>query len=101
MERRNFIKTLTAVPYMITSAALGNALTPPASDRITLGFIGTGGRGEGLIKGFLPLKDCQCVATCDPFKDRREARGKLIDDFYMANAARGSHKSCATYNDFR
>ena len=34
-------------PYVITSAALGNAEKPPASDRIPVGFVGLGGHGIG------------------------------------------------------
>ena len=66
MNRRTFVKSLAALPCVVTAAA--------ASDRITGGFIGTGARGgSGLIKMFLPLPDCQGLATCNPFKDRREA----------------------------
>ena len=45
-NRRRLLKgaaVAAAAPYMITSTALGNADTPPASERITLGHIGMGG----------------------------------------------------------
>ena len=59
MNRRNFIKTVAATaPYIITTAALGNAHTAAASDRINVGFIGTGIRGgDGLIKNFMQQDD--------------------------------------------
>ena len=47
--RRTVLKSAAATiaaPYVITSAALGNDETPPASDRITLGHIGVGNRGR-------------------------------------------------------
>lgn len=101
MRRRDFVKAAVAAPYVITSAALGNASTPPASDRITLGFVGTGGRGgDGLIVDFLQHSDCQCVAVCDTFRDRRDRRAKQIDDQYSKNTA-GSYKSVAKIADFR
>jgi predicted dehydrogenase len=50
---------------------------------------------------FLPLAACQCVATCDPFRDRREKRAREIDQFYAARSGTASYKSCAAYNDFR
>jgi hypothetical protein len=44
-SRRDFMKTTGAtfgVPYVITSAALGNSERPAASDRIVMGGIGIG-----------------------------------------------------------
>lgn len=94
LTRRQFIKTAVttatsaiAVPYVITSSALGNSTTPPASERITLGHIGVGGQGSGLLRNFLRLKDSQSVAVCDPFKSRRQKWAERI--------------GCAAYNDFR
>jgi hypothetical protein len=67
-----------AAPYVITSTALGNADTPPASERIALGHIGVGGQGSGLLGGFVHCKGVQSVAVADCYKDRREARAKMI-----------------------
>ena len=67
-----------ASPYVITSDALGNADTPPANDRVLLGHIGVGGRGSGLLRGFMNCKGSQCVAIADAYKSRREARAKMI-----------------------
>lgn len=101
MQRREFLKAAGAAPYVITSAALGNAATPPASDRVTIGFIGAGGRaGDGLMVDLLQHRDCQCIAVCDAFRDRRERRAKQIDDHYTKTAA-GSYKSVAMIADFR
>ena len=103
MNRRNFIKTVAgAAPYVITTAALGNAHTAAASDRITVGFIGTGIRGgDGLIKNFLRQEDCQCVAVCDTFRDRREQRAKQINDFYAGKSGSATYKGAAMIADFR
>jgi glucose-fructose oxidoreductase len=65
-----------AAPYVITSTALGNADTPPASERVTLGHIGFGVRG--LPYDFLQCKGVQAVAIADPYRDRREACARLI-----------------------
>jgi hypothetical protein len=75
-----------AVPYVITSAALGNADTPPASERVTLGHIGVGGRGRDLLRGFAKCKGAQSVAFADPYQSKREAcvamlGGKAYADF--------------------
>ena len=65
-----------AAPYVITSTALGNADTPPASERVTLGHIGFGIRG--LPYDFLQCKGMQAVAVADTYRDRREACARLI-----------------------
>jgi glucose-fructose oxidoreductase len=90
-SRRRLLKgaaAMAAAPYVITSAALGNADTPPASERITLGHIGVGNRG-GMGQLFSHFQDCkaaQSVAVADAYKDRREAyadmiKGKAYGDF--------------------
>jgi len=102
MLRRHFIPPAIAAPYVITTTALGKAATPPPSDRITVGFIGCGIRGgDGLIKMFLPLSGCQCVAVCDPFRERRERRAAQIDAHYTTTLGGGSFNGCAAHNDFR
>jgi hypothetical protein len=80
--RRHALKQLAALaaaPYVITSTALGNADTPPASDRVTLGHVGVGGRGRGLLQGFMRCRGAQSVAVADAYSDRREAVARLIN----------------------
>ena len=104
MRRRDFLSFITtaAAAPTVLAAARGLRAAPAPSDRITMGFIGVGVRGgDGLITQFLKLDDCQCVATCDPFKGRREAWAKRIDAAYAERAGAGSYHSCDTYNDFR
>ena len=64
VSRRNFLQfaaSAVAAPYVITSTALGNADTPPASDRVTLGHIGVGERGMDLLRGLPALQGlCEC-----------------------------------------
>ncbi|MCX6620823.1 MAG: Gfo/Idh/MocA family oxidoreductase, partial [Acidobacteria bacterium] len=100
MNRRTFLKS--AAPAIITSAALGRGAIPSASDRVNLGFIGTGGRGgDGLIKNAIVHADCQCVAVCDPFGDRRDKRAKQIEDFYANKYGAASYKGVEKFSDFR
>ena len=80
--RRSLLENAAAVaigaPYVITSTALGGADTLPASERVTLGYIGVGGRGQGLLRGFQKCKGAQSVAFADPYRDRREKCIKRI-----------------------
>jgi len=73
-------------PYLITSAALGNAEKPPASERVVLGHIGVGNRGRALLRGFMNCQGVESVAAADPYKSRRDAaavmiKGKAYADF--------------------
>ncbi len=67
-----------AVPYFVPSSALGNADTPPPSERITLGHIGVGGRGRAVYRGFRGVAAAQSVAVADCYRDRRESMAKVI-----------------------
>ena len=78
VSRRQFLNNAAgamAIPYVITSNALGGPDTPPASDRITVGHIGVGGRGN--IFEFQNVKECVSLAVADPYKDRAAARAAL------------------------
>ena len=79
-NRRRLLKgavAAVAAPYVITSTALGNADTPPASERVTLGHIGFGTRG--LPYDFQRCKGVQAVAVADTYRDRRDACARLIN----------------------
>jgi glucose-fructose oxidoreductase len=90
LTRRSLLKRAAAgaiaAPYLIRSSALGNAAKEAASERVTLGHIGVGGRGSALLRGFLGLKNAQSVAFADSFKTRRDGwaektGGKAYADF--------------------
>jgi predicted dehydrogenase len=96
-NRRDFIKTASAtvsIPYIITSAALGNQDRPAASERIVMGGIGIGNMGSGDQGAFLGRKDVQYVAVSDVRKGVRENSKKRIDGHYK-------NSDCKDYNDFR
>jgi hypothetical protein len=95
--RRDFLKTAgaaVAAPYFVTSAALGNADRPPASDRIVMAGIGIGNMGRGDQGAFLNRKDVQYVAVCDVREEVREKSKENVDRHY-------NNRDCQVYNDFR
>lgn len=95
--RREFLKTASAslaIPYVITSSALGNEDRPPASDRIVMGGIGIGSQGGGDQRAFLNRPDVQYVAACDVRHDLRDAAKGGADNKY-------SNSDCKAYTDFR
>ncbi len=108
LTRREFVRrsalgaaAFSAAPHLIASTALGSGPIPAASERITLGYIGTGGRGRALINSFLQVRGSQSVAVCDAFRSRRSAAAKAIDDFYSGSVKKGDYKGCAVHGDFR
>jgi hypothetical protein len=84
LARRQFLKLTSAAsltaPLILSSAWADSARKGP-SDRITLGFIGTGTQGRGLLNNFLNQPDTQVLAVCDVDTTRREHHRKIADEF--------------------
>lgn len=98
ISRRGFLKRgagLVAAPTIIPSGVLGNAYAAPASERITMASIGVGSRGTDLLNLFRDMKECQVIAVCDPFTDRRLKAQKETNEKY------GMKNGCDAYNDLR
>jgi hypothetical protein len=96
-NRREFLKAAgasIAIPYIITSSALGNEDRAPASDRIVMGGIGIGNMGRGDQGAFLGRKDVQYVAVSDVRTGFRDEAKKKVDGHY-------NNADCTAYNDFR
>ncbi len=97
ITRRVFLRgagAAVAAPYVITSTALGAAGRPAASNRITMGTIGLGGRGSHDMAALLANDDVQMVAVCDVVRDKRNRGKATVDDRY-------GNRDCATYRDLR
>ncbi len=96
-SRRQFLKAAgaaAAAPYVVTTTALGADGRPPASERIVMGAIGTGGRGTGNMHGFAGRPEVQMVAVCDPVPAHRDRARDGINQRY-------DNKDCKGYADFR
>src|SRR5437763_13039257 len=65
LSRRTFLKTTAAVtsaaPLVLPSRIWAAEVKP--NDRLTLGFIGLGTQGRGLMGGFLGKKETQTIAV--------------------------------------
>ncbi|MEY2407360.1 MAG: hypothetical protein QOF48_30 [Verrucomicrobiota bacterium] len=101
-SRRSFLKTTavvtTAAPFLLPSHVWSAATKP--NDQLTIGFIGIGTQGRGLLGGFLGKKETRTIAVCDVDTHRREAAKKQVEDHY-AKLNDASYKGCAEYPDFR
>jgi len=94
LNRRQCLKAAAAagaaciVPTIIPASALGRGGAVAPSERIVLGAIGLGGRGEFDLKWMLREPDVQFVAICDARKVRREAIKQIADKHYGSSDCR-------------
>jgi predicted dehydrogenase len=65
VSRREFGKTVAAAGV---ATALGRGRILGANDRVRVGFIGVGNRGDQVLDAFLPHKDAEIVALCDIYE---------------------------------
>jgi predicted dehydrogenase len=92
MTRRELLRraaagaAAVAAPYVLTSHALGAPGTPPASDRVTLAVIGTGGRAGAF------LSQSPILAVCDVDGARVQAAKQRVG---------GDDPGVKAYSDFR
>jgi Oxidoreductase family, C-terminal alpha/beta domain/Oxidoreductase family, NAD-binding Rossmann fold len=100
LTRRDCLKAGAAagaammMPTIIPASALGRGGAVAPSERITLGAIGIGNRGEFDLGWMLPEKDVHFVAICDARKERREHVKQLVDKKY-------GNKDCKMYPEMR
>jgi len=98
--RRDFIKVTTSsllvagFPAIIPASARGRDGKAAPSDRIVMGWIGTGGQGTSLLKRFIEQPDVQVIAIADVDAKNRANAAKVINTKY-------NNKDCASYKDFR
>ena len=99
LNRRSFLgRTLAAgstafLPWFVPARALGRDGAVAPGERIVLGGIGLGPRGQYDLSVMLPEKDVQFVANCDVVRSRAAQVKKIVDAHY-------GNKDCRTYRDF-
>ncbi len=86
ITRREFTRTLAAVS---TTAAFSSFRVLGANDRVRLGFIGLGNRGDQVLDAFLKQADAEVVAICDIYQP------------YLDFAARKIGTSPKQFKDYR
>ncbi len=102
LSRRQFLRAATATAIsapLLWSSGQARGQTSPNS-RITMGVIGTGKQGRGLMHNFLNQPGAQVVAVCDVDTKRREHHCKMVEEHYAAKADK-SFKGCAEYKTFQ
>ena len=98
ITRRAWIKsavTVAAMPCVVPSRVLGADGAVAPSEKITVGFIGTGDHGVGRnLRMYLGQPDARVLAVCDVDANRMAGAKQLVDEKYQ-------NKDCATAKDFR
>jgi predicted dehydrogenase len=109
ISRRKFLQRAATIaggavvlPYFVPCSALGRQGKPPPSDRITLGFIGSGKQSQHLIRSFLNSPGAQVLAVCDVDRLKLERGQKIVEDFYAQKSSQPHNGPfCAVYREFR
>jgi glucose-fructose oxidoreductase len=98
-SRRSFLRTAAATAAgatlsipSIASSSLFGAEAP--SNQVTLGAIGVGGRGSGILAEAVAHPFVRVLGICDTFRDRREQHASALNQRYGA-------KVCTPYLDLR
>jgi predicted dehydrogenase len=78
INRRRFVRSAAATGLAAVAAPAVGASVLGANDRVRLGIIGVGNRGDQLIDAFLPHKDAQFVALCDVYEPYLEAAREKV-----------------------
>lgn len=101
ITRRQFVQAASAgtgtvlfAPTIIRASALGAAGRAAPSDRIVMGFIGTGGKGQHNLEVFLGQPDVQVIAAADPESKFVAGAVQKANDHYQ-------NKDCRAYASFR
>jgi predicted dehydrogenase len=68
ISRREFHKSSVTAAAAVTTTALSASRILGANDRIRVGFIGLGNRGDQVLDAFLAQKDCEVAAICDIYQ---------------------------------
>ena len=104
VTRRGFLAGATAAlaaPYFVPGSALGAEGATPASERITVGAIGTGGRGSADMVGIMRSPESQIVAVCDCRRPRLQSALRNVNNYYAKQTGRSTYEACKPYGDFR
>lgn len=77
--RRSFIQTTTASAAALSMTAPGSVLG--ANDEVVIGIIGTGGRGQRLLKAITNIKGYRVAAVCDLIQARADQAAEICEQY--------------------
>lgn len=102
ITRRKFLRgsaVAVAAPVITPSSVFGGQNRTAPSERITVGFVGTGKMANDYhLRTLLNFADVQALAVCDVDTTRRQHAKRRVDERYGTPS---TTKGCQAYNDFR
>jgi myo-inositol 2-dehydrogenase / D-chiro-inositol 1-dehydrogenase len=106
LSRRRFLRhaagSSLAAPFILPAMARGAEGRPAPSNRIAIGFIGTGRQAtHANLPGFLREADAQVVALCDVDAWRLDEARKQVEAHYAKATPAGTFKGVAVTRDWR
>jgi predicted dehydrogenase len=103
LPRREFIQrsvlatvALTIIPRHILG---GRGYVPP-SDKINIGFIGTGRLARGYFENFAALPEVHLLAASDVYKRKLDNFKNLVDSYYTKATSNPAFSDCRTFEDY-
>jgi len=111
INRRSFLQRAAAMavgaaaPMVLPARVLGRGGMVAPSERITMGCIGLGGKGQGNMRQFINQPDLQVVALCDVEKESEHRGLKRATATALTHSEKTGRplqeSSLAFYSDFR
>lgn len=102
LDRRKFVKNAVKASIAFTIIprfVLGGKGYLPPSDKINLGFIGTGKQGRGLVRNF--SSRAQVIAAADVDSQKLTLFKQITEKLYADATNKTDYKGITTYADFK
>ncbi|MCC6484283.1 MAG: Gfo/Idh/MocA family oxidoreductase [Armatimonadetes bacterium] len=87
MNRRDFVKSSAATVALTKAFSIIPQRAFGANDRLSIGLIGIGGRGSGMLQDMYDagrVHNAEITAVCDTWNQRRETAAQMVNALYDA-----------------
>ena len=104
MSRRGFLKrgsAAAAATGLLPTIVTGGLAAAEPSNRLNVGIIGMGNRGNHHRRVMQQMPEIQIQAVCDANGQEAEKAKKQVEQAYGQKSGGGSYSGCAAYRDFR
>src|SRR4051794_3942637 len=81
VSRRDFLGAAGVAAAGLTLSATASARVPGANERLSVGIVGPGGRGHGLLKTFFDVckeAKAELTAVCDLWERNRQRGAETV-----------------------
>ena len=102
-SRRKFLRQsalAAAAMTIIPRHVLGGKGFVAPSDKINIGFIGTGKLAHGYWDNFAELPEVHILAACDVYKEKLTRFKIAIDQYYAETTVKSDYSDCKVFSDY-